>query len=74
MRLNWMEVTGATDAHFLGAWCPNRPNGLAFVSFLPAALYRPGLLDNLVLNAAVRARWAGDRLVELGLLARPVEE
>jgi hypothetical protein len=68
MRLNHAEATEPSDAHFLGAWCPDRPRGLGFVSFLPAALYRPGLLDVMIMNAGLRARWAREALEAEGVL------
>jgi hypothetical protein len=68
MRLNRGEATQLADAHFLGAWCPDRPRGLAFVSFMPAAVYRPGLLDVMIMDAGLQARWAREALEAEGLL------
>jgi hypothetical protein len=59
-RLNLAEPHEWAMCHFLGGWCtdPNPGIGLSFVTFLPAAVYRPRLLDALVLSMAVRAKWA----------------
>jgi hypothetical protein len=35
---------------------------VAFTSFVPSGLARPGVLDNLVLYAAGRAAWAHEML------------
>jgi|GEM_PF-3813126 len=64
--LNQVEATSMTDTTLLGAWCPDPTGGdngpLAFVAFVPNVLARPGLLQNLVLYQAVRAKLAATYL------------
>jgi hypothetical protein len=55
--LNLAEASDWTECHFMGAWCVDKVLGTTFVTFLPAAVYRRGLLDALVLSMAVRAKW-----------------
>jgi hypothetical protein len=73
--LNALETIEETNTHTLGAWClgptpPGRPDAhsVTFVSFVPAAAYRKGLLDVLAMDMAVRTRWVGallgDRAIE----------
>jgi hypothetical protein len=62
MMLNTLETRHVTQTHLIGSWCA-APLGSgvqvpAFVAFIPNALYKPGLLYNLVLGMALRARWA----------------
>ena len=64
LTLNILESVETTNTHTLGAWClgptpPNRADGhtLTFVSFLPAAAYRKGLLDVLAMDMAIRTGW-----------------
>ncbi len=58
--LNRSESRQWGSGHLLGAWCTHdHPGiGLSFVSFVPAVLYRRGLLDTLILGMGLRARWA----------------
>jgi hypothetical protein len=59
MRLNLAEATeSAAEWHLFGAWCAVGEGEVSFVTFLPAAVYEPGLLPLLCWNAAQRARWA----------------
>jgi hypothetical protein len=62
--LNALEMTSATDAHTLGAWClgaapPGRRDAhtVDFVSFVPADLYQKNLLENLAFEMGVRVAW-----------------
>jgi hypothetical protein len=71
--LNILEGVETTNTHTLGAWYlgptpPNRTDGhsLIFVSFVPAAAYRRGLLDVLVLDMAIRTRWVTRTLLGEG--------
>jgi hypothetical protein len=61
-ELNLAEPESWTGAHFLGAWATDPGRGLTFTTFLPAAVYRRGLLDAMILSSAMRARWASDHL------------
>ncbi len=62
-KLNAAETTGWACSHQLGAWCSDpEVQGVTFVSFVPTALYKPGLLENLVYSMAIRARWANEFL------------
>lgn len=56
--LNRAEPQAWAVAHFLGAWTFQPTHGLTFVTFLPAAVYRPRLLDALLWSMAARAQWA----------------
>lgn len=58
---NQLEVKSLTRAHLLGAWCAAEVGGShtgVFVSFMPNAMYKRGLLPQLLLSMAVRAGWA----------------
>jgi hypothetical protein len=61
-RLNRAESEEWTGFHQLGAWCSG-PEGLTFVTFLPAKVYMFNLLEVLVWHMAARARWATGRAV-----------
>jgi hypothetical protein len=60
--LNLLEVVSWTSFPQLGCWHPHRgrsnQEGLAFSSFIPNALYQPGIATNLALWLLGRARWA----------------
>jgi hypothetical protein len=61
--LNEMEASGESGTHLAGSWAANEEDPAAppfFTSVLPPVLSRPGLLTNLVLATAVRARWVSD--------------
>ncbi|OBK86348.1 hypothetical protein A5648_05870 [Mycolicibacter sinensis] len=61
-RLNIIESHGDLSTPLLGAWCPDMSredhDGLAFCSFLPNVLARPGLLENQIVYQAARAQFA----------------
>ncbi|WP_158019427.1 hypothetical protein [Mycolicibacter sinensis] len=63
-RLNLAEATAATT--LLGAWCPDprakSRDRVAFNTFLPNALARPGLLERLISSQMVRSRFAAREL------------
>jgi hypothetical protein len=63
-ELNRAEADGTSTTTMLGAWCrdPGEDDSVAFTSFVPSGLARPGVLDNLVLYAAGRAAWAHEML------------
>jgi hypothetical protein len=67
-HLNLAEAGGsaAFAGTLLGAWCPDprAANRLAFNTFLPTVLGRPGFIDRLIAFAMLRSRCAA---VELGL-------
>ena len=56
-QLNLMESRGDAPCKLLGGWV-GREDGLAHVSFLPTVIVRTMLLENLLIDAAVRAKWA----------------
>ncbi len=60
-ELTRREVTDATEAHLLGAWCWRR-DGLVHVSFLPNVwhVFDTGDLFNIALAMAHRARWVAE--------------
>ena len=63
--LNRAEANRHTPGHLIGSWCSKtigERSNPTFASFIPAALYQPGLLTNLVFSAAVRAQWVGRTL------------
>jgi hypothetical protein len=59
--LNLAEARTFTPAQSLGAWCRSPEHGLAYLSFLPAAIYEPGLLHHIVEDAMLRLGWFGGR-------------
>jgi hypothetical protein len=68
--LNVLEATEETNTHALGAWCLGSAplvhpdaNPVTFVSFIPAAAYRKGLLDVLSIEMAIRTRWVARTLL-----------
>jgi hypothetical protein len=61
LQLNAAEASSFTRSLFMGAWSVKEARGgyvPDFVSFIPNALYRPGLLFNLILSLGLKARWA----------------
>ena len=64
--LNLAEFREWTNSHFFGAWCKSGEDALAFVQFLPSAVYEAGLLSRLAWNLAVRGRWAASFLQHAG--------
>lgn len=71
-ELNLIESQGDMRAPLLGAWCPDifskDGNGLAFCSFLPNLIARPGLLENQMVYQGARVRLALEHLARLGAL------
>ena len=61
-RLNCAEAAEWTHCHYLGGWCKDPDDNLAFVSFIPSTLRRPGLLENLLSSMANRAKWSNEFL------------
>jgi len=61
--LNMSEAREWTRSHMLGGWCLDPDlHGITFVSFVPSAIRRIGLLETLVYSMAHRARWANEFL------------
>jgi len=54
-ELNLAEGQEWTETHQLGAWC-SRQTDVVFVTFVPTAAWTPGLLQNLLFSAGLRAR------------------
>jgi len=76
--LNTLEMSDDAKGHTLGAWCDAPTAGavrdaasLTFASFIPAAVYRSGLLEAFALDMALRARWVADVCKEAGLVEAP---
>jgi hypothetical protein len=66
-QLNQVEYLLQTSCHGYGAWCSDHSiQGITYVTFLPAAVHRSGLVDILTLNTAKRAKWAISKLQEWG--------
>jgi hypothetical protein len=60
-ELNRAEACEWSASHFLGASCAHARQpvpGISFVTFLPAGVYVPGLLQAFILGTGVRARGA----------------
>lgn len=60
--LNQMETSELVGPHALGAWttaptAPGQPPALAYCCFLPASIYKPGLVAAMAMAMAVRTRW-----------------
>lgn len=62
--LNRAESQQWTNFPLLGAWSvdPQSDDGVAYVSFIPSAFRRPGLLEAMCWYMAGRCRWAHDAL------------
>lgn len=64
--LNLAEASGSSAyaGTLLGAWCPDprTENRLAFNTFLPTVLGRPGVLERLIAHEVVRSRFAATEL------------
>jgi hypothetical protein len=60
--LNTLETRNFTRTHLIGSWCAaTMAPGVhvpTFAGFIPNALYRRGLLFNIVLSMGLRSRWA----------------
>lgn len=58
--LNLAELDQIESGYGLGAWCLDVEDqkGTAYVGFLPAAMFMPGLLNNIVVSLSAKARWA----------------
>jgi hypothetical protein len=54
------EIGQIEAGYGFGAWCLDVEDrkSTAYVAFLPAAIYMPGLLESIVLSLAVKAQWA----------------
>ena len=68
-QLNFAEASGQFVGYGLGAWCVSEANAV-HACFLPSAVYRPGLLEAMMLDRAGRTLWARDR--DLGIDLRTV--
>lgn len=65
-QINAMEAAGLSRSHLIGTWAIEG-HSLAipyFTSWIPGVLHRPGILMNLVLSMAVRARWISTLVVD----------
>jgi tetratricopeptide (TPR) repeat protein len=56
--LNLKEATEWSRCHLTGAWFIDDQSNLAFLSFIPAAAYKHGVLVNHALSNAIRSNWA----------------
>ncbi|MFM7252267.1 MAG: hypothetical protein ACKO27_04280 [Ilumatobacteraceae bacterium] len=56
-RLNALEASGSAPCMLLGAWC-EADGELNYIAFVPSVIARPGLLENLFVDCAVRSSWA----------------
>jgi len=59
LELNARELRHLVRAPFLGSWSPGE-YGYVWRAFFPNALHQDGLLTNLVLGTAARARWVSE--------------
>lgn len=74
--LNRSETSPRATSHLLGSWCSKRVGAdwlPAFATFLPSAVYQPGLLSNIAVSAVTRAMWARDLLDMSGERRRVVD-
>lgn len=55
LRLNELELMSSTWSHVMGSWCATE-EGLCHASFFPNAIWKPGLLANLMQSAIVQLR------------------
>lgn len=58
-ELNLIEAHGGVPSKLIGAWCTHQGD-IAYVAFLPSGLAQGGLLENLLLDSMLRARWVHD--------------
>jgi leader peptidase (prepilin peptidase)/N-methyltransferase len=65
-ELNLAEAHAWEIPYCFGAWCPQRPvvSGLAYVTFVPTAVCRPGLIEAMSIQMGARAAWARQQLDE----------
>ena len=61
VTLNLAESQEWTAFNQLGAWFHN-DRGVSFVTFIPNATFREGLLENLFWHTAARVKWAKETL------------
>jgi hypothetical protein len=72
--LNLGEIDQIEAGYGFGSWCLDVEDkkGTAYVGFLPAAMYAPSLLNNIVVSLSAKARWAhlfldlGNNAAEVG--------
>jgi len=57
-QLNCLETAGESGVPMMGLVQRTGHDGLAFVSFVPSLLARPGVLENFVIYDTLRAKWA----------------
>jgi hypothetical protein len=62
--LNLLEMSGNNQTHFFGSWCKG-PNGITYISFIPAAIYQPNLLSLIFHSYATKAQWATNILLNI---------
>lgn len=69
VALNSLECASFVRSHFVGSWCVAELNGSfmpVYVAFYPNALYRPGLVLNLLMGSGLRARWVREEVLPDG--------
>ena len=69
VALNSLEYVSFVRSHFIGSWCVAELNGSfmpIYVAFYPNALYRPGLVLNLLMGSGLRARWVREEILPDG--------
>ncbi len=66
MDLNEKEVLSFTGIRSFGSWCPSE-TGLVHTAFYPNALFRPGSVQLLGMNDALRARWFTEEVLDYDL-------
>lgn len=62
--LNLLEMSGNNQTHFMGSWCKG-PAGITYISFIPAVIYQPYLLNGLFHNFSGKAQWATKFLLDI---------
>lgn len=62
-ELNRLAAAGVPLVPLLGAWCADADGGLFFDQFVPSAVARPGLLQNLAVCMAALTRWSAMELL-----------
>ena len=64
--LNRAEATTLTGFPQFGAWCvaAHDPSTLAFATFLPSIIARPGLIGTMCFYLQLRAAWAREQLAD----------
>lgn len=60
LEMNECELKYLTRSHFLGSWCSTNDGTPTFASFVPNAIWKPGLAQYLMQSMMMRAMWVAE--------------